>query len=127
MLSVTGTATGTADDCCACNLFRHLFSGKWDSYREALLKKHTGGTMAEDLNAWVERARRGDLDAYDCIVRRLQDTAVGYAYSILRDFGWAQDAAQEAFLEACVACRNCVKSQRSRHGCAASSSNIVTA
>ena len=34
------------------------------------------------------------------LVRRFQDMAVGYAYSILRNFHSAEDAAQEAFLEA---------------------------
>src|SRR3989442_13950491 len=34
------------------------------------------------------------------MVRRFQDMAVGYAASILGDFHLAEDAAQEAFLEA---------------------------
>ena len=45
-------------------------------------------------------AQEGDLDAYGQIVRRFQDMAVGYAYSILGDFHLAEDAAQEAFVEA---------------------------
>ena len=45
-------------------------------------------------------AQRGDLTAYGRIVTRYQDMAVGYAFSILRDFHLAQDAAQEAFIEA---------------------------
>jgi RNA polymerase sigma factor (sigma-70 family) len=52
------------------------------------------------LESLVHRAREGDDDAYESIVRRFQDMAVGYGYSILRDFQLAEDATQEAFLEA---------------------------
>lgn len=56
----------------------------------------------EELNALVARAQRGDRSAYADVVRRFQDMAAGYAYSLLRDFHLAQDAAQEAFIEAYV-------------------------
>ena len=52
------------------------------------------------LEGLIHRAREGDADAYEVIVRRFQDMAVGYGYSIMRDFQFAEDAAQEAFLEA---------------------------
>jgi len=52
------------------------------------------------LESLVHRTLEGDDDAYEIIVRRFQDMAVGYGYSILRDFQLAEDAAQEAFLEA---------------------------
>ena len=52
------------------------------------------------LNAIVARAREGDADAFSVLVRRFQDMAVGYGYSILHDFQLAEDAAQEAFFEA---------------------------
>jgi RNA polymerase sigma factor (sigma-70 family) len=52
------------------------------------------------LESLVHRVRKGDSDAYAIIVRRFQDMAVGYGYSILRDFQLAEDAAQEAFFEA---------------------------
>src|SRR5687768_9417128 len=52
------------------------------------------------LEALIRRASEGDADAYEVIVRRFQDMAVGYSYSIMRDFQFAEDAAQEAFLEA---------------------------
>jgi RNA polymerase sigma factor (sigma-70 family) len=52
------------------------------------------------LEGLIRRAREGDADAYEVIVRRFQDMAVGYSYSIMRDFQFAEDAAQEAFLEA---------------------------
>ena len=54
----------------------------------------------EKLTALVMRARAGELDAYGELVRRLQDMAYGYAYSILCDFHLAEDAAQEAFIQA---------------------------
>ena len=52
------------------------------------------------LESLVHHAREGDDHAYETIVRRFQDMAVAYGYSILRDFQLAEDAAQEAFLEA---------------------------
>lgn len=54
----------------------------------------------DELHTLVGRAQAGDLAAYDVIVRRFQDMAVGYAYSLLGDFHLAEDAAQEAFIEA---------------------------
>ena len=54
----------------------------------------------EDLESLIARTRNGDMDAYGQIARRFQDMAYGYAYSILGDFHLAEDAAQEAFLEA---------------------------
>ncbi len=54
----------------------------------------------EDWDKLVVRAKEGDLEAYGLVVRRFQDMAYGYGYSILGDFGLAEDAAQEAFVEA---------------------------
>src|SRR5947209_20057011 len=54
----------------------------------------------EDLHTLVSRAQAGDLRAFDRLVRRFQDLAVGYAYSVLGDFHLAEDAAQEAFIGA---------------------------
>lgn len=48
----------------------------------------------------IERTRSGQLDAYGDLVRRFQDMAVDYAYSLLGDFHLAEDAAQEAFVRA---------------------------
>ncbi|MBT5874958.1 MAG: sigma-70 family RNA polymerase sigma factor, partial [Candidatus Latescibacteria bacterium] len=45
-------------------------------------------------------AQNGDSKAYDDLVLRFQDYAVGYAYSILSDLQLSEDAAQEAFVEA---------------------------
>jgi hypothetical protein len=46
------------------------------------------------LESLIRRTRENNDDAYELIVRRLQDLAVGYGYSILRDFQLAEDAAR---------------------------------
>jgi RNA polymerase sigma factor (sigma-70 family) len=48
----------------------------------------------------VERAQRGDLAAYEELVRRYQDVAVRTAYLAAGSKGDAEDAAQEAFVKA---------------------------
>jgi RNA polymerase sigma factor (sigma-70 family) len=53
----------------------------------------------QDWQVLVVSAQGGDLAAFEQIVRRFQDMAVGYAYSLLGDFPLAQDAAQEALIE----------------------------
>lgn len=57
----------------------------------------------DDITELVNRARLADtrderVEAFGQIVRRFQDMACGYAYSILGDFHLAEDAAQEAFV-----------------------------
>jgi RNA polymerase sigma factor (sigma-70 family) len=52
------------------------------------------------IESVVTRARDGDPEAFAALVRRFQDMAVGYSYSMLHDFQLAEDAAQEAFFEA---------------------------
>jgi RNA polymerase sigma factor (sigma-70 family) len=47
----------------------------------------------------IERARRGEVMAYETLVRRYQDVAVRTAYVIAPD-GDAEDAVQEAFVKA---------------------------
>ena len=54
----------------------------------------------EEMTRQVKQAQAGDLSAFNGIVRQFQDMAVGYAASVLGDFPSAQDAAQEAFVEA---------------------------
>ena len=54
----------------------------------------------EALHTLVAQAQNGDLEAYAAIVRRFQDMAVGYGYSLLGDLHLAEDAAQEAFVSA---------------------------
>src|SRR6266545_2718537 len=48
----------------------------------------------------VERAKRGDVDAYADIVTRYQALAQRTAFVILRDADASQDAVQEAFVKA---------------------------
>jgi len=54
----------------------------------------------ESLICLVNKAQKGDRHAYSQIVQQFQNLAVGYAYSILRNFSLAEEAAQEAFIEA---------------------------
>lgn len=53
-----------------------------------------------DESDLVERAKRGDVDAYGELVTRYQDLAQRTAYVITRDAGAAEDAAQEGFVKA---------------------------
>ena len=61
--------------------------------------KRTGRTV-EELRSLLTLATAGNSEAYDRIVARFRDMAYSYAYAILRDFGLAEDATQEAFLQA---------------------------
>jgi RNA polymerase sigma factor (sigma-70 family) len=54
----------------------------------------------DQITSFVQAAQTGDERAFTALVRALQDIAVAYAASILRDYHWAEDAAQEAFVEA---------------------------
>lgn len=53
----------------------------------------------QELESIVRKAQTGDTKAFERLVRRLQDMAVGYAYSVIGDFHLAEDAAQEAFVQ----------------------------
>jgi len=56
-----------------------------------------------DAPEWREHvvaAQQGDLGAFDTLVRQFGDMAVGYAFSVLGDFPSAEDAAQDAFVQA---------------------------
>lgn len=57
------------------------------------------GRPAEDQDL-VERARQGDVGAYEELVKRYQRLALRVAYLITRDQGEAEDATQEAFVKA---------------------------
>ncbi len=48
----------------------------------------------------VIRSVRGEVDAFAMLVRRYRAAVFGLAYHVLRDFDDAEDAAQEAFLQA---------------------------
>jgi len=54
----------------------------------------------EDFIHLVHSAQSGSLEAFTMLVTRFQNMAYGYAYAILGDFDLAQDAAQEAFIDA---------------------------
>lgn len=55
-----------------------------------------------DLEDLVARAQAGDGAAYEEIVRRFEEMAFSYAYSVLADPELAEDARQEAFIGAYV-------------------------
>jgi RNA polymerase sigma factor (sigma-70 family) len=54
----------------------------------------------KDLAKTIQNARCGDLDSFGRLVTYYQDMAYAYAYSLLGDFHLAQDATQEAFIDA---------------------------
>jgi RNA polymerase sigma-70 factor, ECF subfamily len=53
-----------------------------------------------DDRGLIERAQRGDADAYDELVRRYQEIAFRTAYLITRAAPEAEEAAQDAFVKA---------------------------
>ncbi len=59
--------------------------------------------MEPDLATLIRQVQQGNTDAYEPIVQRFQDMAVGYGYARLGDVQLAEDAAQEAFLTAYIA------------------------
>ena len=54
----------------------------------------------DQLTDIVRAAKAGDKDAFNAIVHRFQDMAYGRAFAWLGDHGRAEDAAQEAFVDA---------------------------
>lgn len=54
----------------------------------------------QEVKTLVEGVQAGDRDAFAALVRRFQDMAVGYSYSLVGDRQLAEDVAQEAFLTA---------------------------
>jgi len=54
----------------------------------------------DDEQALIRRAARGDLDAFNALILRYQDSAYTLAYRIIGDSHAAADAAQEAFIAA---------------------------
>ena len=53
-----------------------------------------------DDSALVERARRGDVNAYEALVQHYQELAFRVAYQVTGNAADAEDAAQEAFVNA---------------------------
>ena len=62
--------------------------------------------MDADLATLILQVRHGSAEAYEPIVQRFQDMAVGYGLARLGDLHLAEDAAQEAFLTAYIALPN---------------------
>src|SRR5579859_7146779 len=54
----------------------------------------------ESLDSLIRAAQQGDSEAFNCIVERFQDMACASAYAMCGNRQIAEDAAQEAFLEA---------------------------
>jgi RNA polymerase sigma factor (sigma-70 family) len=59
-----------------------------------------GRPLDDTESGVVERARRGDVRAYEELVRRYQDVAFRLAYTILESAEEAEDATQEGFVRA---------------------------
>ena len=59
-----------------------------------------GRPLDDTESVLVERARRGDVRAYEELVRRYQDIAFRLAYTILGSADEAEEAAQEGFVRA---------------------------
>lgn len=60
----------------------------------------TGGEISALEQALIRRAQRGDLRAYEDLVRSHQDLAFRAAFLVTRDAAEAEDACQEAFVKA---------------------------
>lgn len=56
--------------------------------------------MQEDESLWLEKARRGDSEAFTYIVETYQTPVYNLCYRMLNNAGDAEDAAQETFLRA---------------------------
>lgn len=54
--------------------------------------------MTGDEAALIARARRGNLDAFNALVARYQDSVFGVAYRLMGDTASAADVAQDAFI-----------------------------
>jgi len=52
------------------------------------------------MHELVEKAQRGDLEAFGRLVERFQDAVFGAAYALVGNFHDAQDLAQESFIRA---------------------------
>jgi RNA polymerase sigma factor (sigma-70 family) len=57
-------------------------------------------SLMDELTTLVLAAQRGDLDAFGQVVERFQKMAYAVAYATVGDAHLAEDAAQEAFIEA---------------------------
>ena len=62
--------------------------------------ERSGKNRVDDLRTLVARAATGDMAAYAAVVRRFQTAALGWATARLGDHHRAEDAVQEAFVQA---------------------------
>lgn len=61
---------------------------------------NTKGPYRHDEAQWIEKAMKGDLEAFNQLVLSCQNIAYNHAYGLLGDPDSAEDATQEAFLHA---------------------------
>jgi RNA polymerase sigma-70 factor, ECF subfamily len=71
----------------------------WAAVVSTYSKRSVEGRPLEDA-ALVERARNGDVNAYEDLVQRYQELAFRVAYHLTGNAADAEDAAQEAFVNA---------------------------
>ena len=55
-----------------------------------------------EISQLILRAKQNDHNAFTEIVRKFQNMALGYAYSVVGDFELAKDIAQESFVQAYI-------------------------
>ena len=89
--------------------------------------KTASGTDRDSVGVLVSTAQAGDESAFAELVRLHQNRAVAYATAILGDYQLAEDAAQEAFVDAFRNCGRCASQAPSAAGSARSSSSTATA
>ena len=79
-------------------------SWSWEPFRArrcSRSRKRTGGTaVTPDHERLAERARNGDVAAYERLVREYESLAFRAAFVITGDAAEAEDAAQDAFVKA---------------------------
>ncbi len=63
-------------------------------------QKRTNNAAASEDQALIERSRRGDINAFDQLVRRYERSVFNTAYRLTGSYDDASDIAQEAFVRA---------------------------
>ena len=67
---------------------------------EPVARNETGTSVSPDETVLVQRARRGDLEAYDELVQRYQERIYATVYHMTSNHEDANDLAQESFIKA---------------------------
>lgn len=78
----------------------------------ATLRVKEIGTMPESDASLVGRARKGDAEAYETLVRRYLRTAHAVAFAVLGETADAQDTCQDAFITALERLDDCRDPER---------------